>query len=688
MAVASEQTNKSMKRSFDQTSMNMRRVGTGAQAMGRAMVAASVPLIGLGYFAAKAAISFQQNMEMIKTQAGATQAEVDKMSQSVLNLAQSGRVAQGPTQPSQGLFHLESLGLRGAAAFKALQAASQGAAVGNTDLESTASALGAAMVTTHTGAAGAWQMMGLLNATVGAGNMRMADLVQALQMGVIPAFQQAGLKAHDAMAAIATLTDAGYRASSASSQLSTALHFLFEPTVKATKALAGIGMSTTTMAADMHQPNGLLVALRDLKKHLDVLPGGSSGIAAEQVLGAILPGGRGRIMLTMIQNLDRYQNKLAQIQKNTNSFSEQVAATHKTAAFKLKAAWSEIQATLVKLGATLLPIIANILPKFLAIIKSIINFFTGLPPGIKKLLVDMAIFMPLAGGILLILGKFLTTFSKIRDMWIILKALAPIAKFLELAGAAKKAMLAFLGLNTALTVTKAAEAGAAAENLVLAGSEAAVAAGAGTEAAAAGGAAFSRLAASSASSATGALGATAATAGESAAAIEGAGGGALGLGTAAAGEGAGALGAGSLLGPAAWITGGALLLAQLFPGSAKAAVFGSAHFLRQTAAQRARKNQFFNPISGKYSSGSSSGVNAVFPGQDVMSRAAAQNTGGGATVLDQATGQTVHINPSPANFYVDGRLLARSMVQYTLRSAARGPHSQVGGSLATTAASL
>ena len=404
----------------DTMSTKMRKVGTGATAMGRAMVAASVPLIGLGYFSAKAAINFQAAMEQIHTQAGASQSEVDAMSKSVLGMTRTMQYAQGPQDLAKGLYHIESIGLRGKTALDALKIASQGAAVGGTNLEDTATALGAAMKATGGNAGDLTHLMGTLNGIVGAGNMRMADLVQALGTGAVPAFENAGLTIKDFGGALAVLVDQGYQASSASAQMATALHFLYDPSAKANKALASMGMSATQMAADLHQPQGLLVALRDLHSHLANL----SPVDAEQKLGAILPGGRGRVFLTLLRSLDLYQGKLDRVGKTSNSLTEDIRRTHETAAFKIKAAWSGIQGAMVQFGATLLPIIATVLPPLVHLLTGLFDWLRKLPGPVKDFGVAFAGFLLVGGGLLIFFGKLFGSLASIRSGWLALSGQA------------------------------------------------------------------------------------------------------------------------------------------------------------------------------------------------------------------------------------------------------------------------
>lgn len=309
----------------------------------------ALALAATGFEALKMGVNFDAAMERIHTQAGATQAEVNNLRGAVLDLSGTA-TKQGPQALAEGLYHLESVGLRGARAMDALKVAAQGADVGNANLEDTATALGSAWLVNIKGAGDLHHVMGLLNAAVGAGNMRMGDLVQALGTGVLPASKQAGLGIKDVLAALAVFTDEGYNASSAAAQFSTALHFFYNPTAKAQGALQSLGMTSTQMAQDMRKPDGLLVALRDLHDHLALLPGGAGGIAAEQALGSILPGGRGRIMLTLLNQLDRYQMKLHQVGAASTQFSADVRATHETAAYRLAAAWAKVQSNLISMG--------------------------------------------------------------------------------------------------------------------------------------------------------------------------------------------------------------------------------------------------------------------------------------------------------------------------------------------------
>src|SRR6266496_1259655 len=137
------------------------------------------------------ATKFDSAMERVHTQAGASQAEVEKMSGAMLDLAP--KVGTGPEALAESLFHVESVGLRGAKALDTVAASAKLAKVGNADLEQTTNAVAAAFVTQMKDAKSLNQIVGLLNATIGQGNMKMNDLTAAISTGILPVAKNFGL---------------------------------------------------------------------------------------------------------------------------------------------------------------------------------------------------------------------------------------------------------------------------------------------------------------------------------------------------------------------------------------------------------------------------------------------------------------------------------------------------------------
>lgn len=354
-----------------------------ASAMGLVGKVAKVGALGLaaiGLEAVKMSTQFNHEMLRVQTETGGTAKELANMKNAVLDLAASGKsMGQGPQSLALGLYHLESLGLRGKKAIHALTLASQEAAISGASLEQTTSALGAAMFVGVKGAGSLDNIMALLNATVGSGNMRFAQLIESLGTGVLGAFKAAHLSIQDMSASVAVLTDGGYPASSAMAQLSTALHFLYSPSMKASNAMDSVGLSGRKLYGDLQKPRGLLVALKDLHAHLKNL----SGFQQSQVLTSILPGGRGRVLLNLYEQIGRLQGKYGQEKSIMGEFKTGVRIQVHDPQTQLKTAEAGVQASLIRLGNVLTPIVLPALTAILHVGKDVLDWLTALPAHIK-----------------------------------------------------------------------------------------------------------------------------------------------------------------------------------------------------------------------------------------------------------------------------------------------------------------
>ncbi len=344
----------------------------------------------IGGISVYSAAKFQQAMELIHTNAGATQAEVDKMSKAIMGMG--GSVAQGPMQLAQALFYIESAGYRGAKALDMLKTAAEGAAVGHADLNSVALALVSTVASGIKGAQDLGQAMGAVIGTTGSGTMTMQDFTDALKSGIVPVARAAGLSIRDVGAAIATLTDLGVPADEATTRLRMTLMLMAAPTKQATKELEGIGMTQLQLAQDMRS-GGLLQALEDLRSHLSALGPNQQG----EVLARAFGGGKSSsTIITLLENLDRLRSKYKDVGAASLDFGKDVAASAKTAAVQWGETWGSLQTSFIELGNALAPAalaIANA-------IKGVAEAFSHLSPGTIQAIADaIMVLTPLLLGL-------------------------------------------------------------------------------------------------------------------------------------------------------------------------------------------------------------------------------------------------------------------------------------------------
>ena len=295
------------------------RQGTGQIASGLIKVG-EIAAVGMAAglaVAVKSAISFQAAMELIQTQAGASADEVTTMSKAVLGLAAS--VGTGPEELAAGLFHVESAGFRGARALDVLKIAAEGAKVGHADLESVTNALVGALNSGVGGITDTASAMGVLNAVVGSGNLRMQDLADAFGTGILSSAKSFGVTIESVGAAIADLTRQGIPAIDAATRLRMSLSLLAAPTPKAIQLLGSIGIKSNQLALDMRGPDGILGAIRDLKKHLD-----ASGLSLTEqatLISHAFGGGRSSsAILALIGSVNQLQTVQDQVNASTTQF--------------------------------------------------------------------------------------------------------------------------------------------------------------------------------------------------------------------------------------------------------------------------------------------------------------------------------------------------------------------------------
>ena len=360
-------------------------MGAAAMAGGALVIGAAVG-IGLGLVkATEDAASFQQQMRMIQTQAGASADEVTFMSKAVLSLA--GSTATAPQQLAEALYHIESAGFRGAQAVQALTIAAEGAKVGNANLTDVTNALDAVLVAGVPEAHNMAQAMGELNAIVGAGDMTMQDLADAMGTGIVATAKTFGLSLKDVGAALATMGDNNIRGSEAATKLRMSISLLGVQSASAAKDLKKIGITTDELGNDM-RTGGLVKALEDLKQHLE-----ASGLTATQqadIISKAFGGGKsGATIQLLLQQLDRLKGKEEEVGKGGTQFGNEWAATTQNLSFKMDSLQAALSAAGIKLGTVLLPYVGKFMDKVTPLVPVVADwaakFVNQLIPAIQDL---------------------------------------------------------------------------------------------------------------------------------------------------------------------------------------------------------------------------------------------------------------------------------------------------------------
>jgi TP901 family phage tail tape measure protein len=342
----------------------------------------TAPTAFIGYEAVKQALDYNQALLLIRTQAGASQAELENMNQSVLQLVQSGRsYGQTAQQMAQGLYFVESEGIRGGRALAILQAAAAGAAKGQTDMADTTNALTSAMKIWNVAASGAAGTMATIDAITATGKMHLEDLNAAFQTKFFTTAKQLGIPLEQAGAALDVFTKAGVPAETAANNMTTSFIKMLTPAKAAIPYLEQLGLSTDSLGQAL-QTGGLSKALAELSAGYEHILQTQGKFAANRAVLESFGGSRsGAPALALVQQYGSYLSSLSEIQRLNNpaTFWSQVSETMHQPAMQIKQDVAEIGADFIKLGTALAPTVATLS----AGIAHISNGFQALPGPVK-----------------------------------------------------------------------------------------------------------------------------------------------------------------------------------------------------------------------------------------------------------------------------------------------------------------
>jgi TP901 family phage tail tape measure protein len=339
------------------------------------MAGAGLAVVGIE--AAKMAIDFNSQMMRLGTQAGVAQNKMAGLKSGVLALA--GQVGFSPDSLAESLYHvasnMASMGASSSTMLNVVKIAAEGAKVGGADLVDVTNALTAAVASGIPGVKNYSQAMGMLNATVGAGDMKMQDLAEAFSGGMVAVVKGYGLTLKDVGAALATFGDNNIRGAHAGTMLRMSVQALAVPVAAGAKQLAALGMNSKTLAQDM-QSGGLLKALDDLQGRF--VKGGITAKNEGEVITTIFGKKAGAGVAVLMEQLDRLRSKYPAITKGANDFGAAWKTTNSGLKQQLADLKGGFDALMISIGEKLIPVIQTLVSWMLKHKQTVMDLLAGL----------------------------------------------------------------------------------------------------------------------------------------------------------------------------------------------------------------------------------------------------------------------------------------------------------------------
>ncbi|MGH9089986.1 MAG: phage tail tape measure protein [Acidimicrobiales bacterium] len=337
----------------------------------------------IGYESVKWAKSFQTQLTLLRTQAGLTVTAMRAVKQAAM--ANSANLGIGPTTYVKAAYHPASAGFRTGTAIRITNASAMLAGIGGAPIETTVNAVTGIMRAYNLRGPQAKSTAALVNATIGAGNMRMSTFLGAAASGVYSTGKTFGVSASSVGGALAFLTDRGVPASQAGTHLRMTLGLLGAPSAEATKILTASGLttakakSTSNAMAQLERTAGVTVTQLSRALRTNKGPGGiyhalallhshlaGSGMSPEMQAATIsrsFGGGRmGTTVESMYNSLPTLGKKGSKIAGKSSSkdLMKDWSAYTKTLTYQMKRFEHTIQTLGTALGEKLIPPLTKI----------------------------------------------------------------------------------------------------------------------------------------------------------------------------------------------------------------------------------------------------------------------------------------------------------------------------------------
>jgi TP901 family phage tail tape measure protein len=327
-------------------------------ALGTAAKWGALALAGVGVASVVMASKFDAAITKLNTQAGVSKDKLAGLKDGVLQLA--GQVGFSPDSLAEALFHVESnfesMGITSAKALELTKVAAQGAAVGHADLVDVTNALTAAVAAQIPGVEDLNQAMGILNATVGIGDMTMQDLAAAFGGGMVATVKGFGLSISDVAAGLAVFGDNNIRGANAGTQLRMSVMALANPVKGSADGLKLLGLQYDTLAKDM-QRGGLKLALEDLSDRMK-----KAGIDAKeqgQIVTEVFGRKAGAGLNVLLDQMDRLESKYPALAEGADKFGAAWETTKQTLNQQFRDIEHGVEAAGIRIGEVLIPYVSK-----------------------------------------------------------------------------------------------------------------------------------------------------------------------------------------------------------------------------------------------------------------------------------------------------------------------------------------
>lgn len=320
--------------------------GTAFTALG---IAGTVALTGI----VSAGSDFEQKMANVASVTGATGEELAKMSQVALDLGSNSRAGAGAA--ADAMYYLGSAGYDTSQTIAALDGVINLATATMTDLASTSATVVSSITAFGLNAEDATRVSNVFAAAIAKSQLEMGNLAEAIKY-VAPVAGVLGLSLEETTAALALMSNAGFKGSMAGAALRNIMTDLLNPTDMARDALAKYGLTFEDISPETQSFTDILRTL------------GNASISAGDLMMIFGERGGPQLMALLQQGSGALAEMTSQV-TGTNAATEMMNAQLDT----VRGAWDLLKSALEGVRIQLFQFLAPVLQSTIEYITRIVQ---------------------------------------------------------------------------------------------------------------------------------------------------------------------------------------------------------------------------------------------------------------------------------------------------------------------------
>ena len=392
---------KGLSKDLNRASYKLNRQGAKWKNAGRTMAASfTLPFAAVGVAGIKMALDIETSLNKIQNLVGASSEQVAQYGKDLKKV--SNDTGKSQAELADGLFQIESAGIKGKAAVDTLTVAAKASAIGLGETKVVADALTSVMNAYGSENISAAEATDQLAAAVKFGKLEAASLAPAIGQ-VIPIAAKLGVSFSQVGAAIAVYSKQGADAAKASVGVKGILaNFLGDGAKEQVEALDKLGTSMEEVR-ESFKTKGLAQTLNDLSNAAD-----ANGVSLSNVI-------TNTRALTATYAITKDQEDYIKVSEGIADSAGLVANgmknVEKSAGFKLNKAVNQLKNVAITIGELLIPTVM----KLTGFLTSLVNKFNGLSDTTKKMIVSFSLVLAAIGPVLFIIGQLVISVGAITS---------------------------------------------------------------------------------------------------------------------------------------------------------------------------------------------------------------------------------------------------------------------------------